>query len=162
MDKLCFFSPYTAFQVRQTEKLFHFTPYIGIYARQTDGEITFHFILQIGIYARQTNVSFHASFCRFRQTDKLRFVSPSYWDQSMTDRWTFITPHIVIYVIERKTSEIHFVSPSCWDQSKTDGYIFSYLILNPPQTYWQTTFDFIPHIWIYGRQTVKLRFIHFS
>ena len=124
MDKLRFFSPNTAFQVRHTEKPFHFTPYIGIYARQTDGEFTFHFILQIGIYAWQTNVSFHALYCRFRQNDKLRFVSPSYWNQSMTDRWTLLTPHIVIYVIERKTNELHFVSPSCWDQSKTDGHIF--------------------------------------
>ena len=42
----------------------------------------------------------------------------------MTDRWTFITPYIVIYVIKRKTNELHFVSPSCSDQSKTDGHIF--------------------------------------
>ena len=116
-----------------------------------------------------------------RQTDKLCFVSLSYWDQSMTDGWTFITSHIVIYVIEtderttlrftlmlgsKKDRQTNLFSSLILEstsdrQTKKIRFIhFSYL--NPRQTEGQTTFHFIPHIGIQVRQTDGQTQMHFT
>ena len=108
---------------RQTDKLF-FAPYIGIYARQWKFRFISSFILKSAPDKRTTfNFTPHIVVLD-RQADKLRFVSPLYWDQSMTDGWIFKTPHIVIYVIEGMTNELHFVSSSCWNQRLTDKPFF--------------------------------------
>ena len=94
-----------------------------------------------------------------RQTNKQRFVSPSYWDQSKKDGWTLFTPHVGIHVRKSNHVSVHF---SFWDPIKTDRRT-NYVLFHPLSSGFKadrhTNVNFIRHNRIKVRQTDRLRFI---
>ena len=158
------FIPHIGIHVWQTDR--HFIPYIGIHVWQTDRQ---HFIPHIGIHVWQTDRHF-ISFLIFesmyeRRTDNISFHT-LYWNPCMTDGQTFhFIPHIGIHVWQTdrhfishiwihvwQTDRQHFILylmlESMYDR-RTDNISFHTSYWNPRMTDGQTTFHFIPHIWIH-------------
>ena len=120
---------------------FHFIPHIGIHVWQTDRQHFISYLILESMYDRRTdNISFHTL----------------YWNPCMTDGQTtfhFIS-HIWIHVWH---TDRHFISylilESTYDRRTDISFHTSYW--NPCMTDGQTTFHFIPYIWIHVRQTER-------
>ena len=168
-DKLHFI-PHIGINVRQTDKLFHFTPRFDVLDRPTDKLRLISSLILESTYDTRTNyVTFHPLYwnprmtdgrtfhftthigINVRQTDKLRFISPS------TSDYVLFHSHVV--VLDRQTDKLRFISlylSSKWDR-QTNHFI-SPLILESQQDR-QTKQHFILHIGIFVRQTDRLHFI---
>ena len=163
---------------RRTAISFHFIPYIGIHVWQTDRHFISFLILE-STYDRRTDISFH--FIPYIgihvwQTDRQHFITFLIFE-SMYDRH-FISSLILESMYDRRTDNIHFISHFWIHVWQTDRHFISSLILesmydrrrdnisfhssywNPRMTDGQTTFHFIPHIWIHVWQTDR-HFISF-